>query len=480
MSYAIQSIDLFVREMPQDRMSFTVGRTISAKSRRPRAIFMVRLKLKVDGETKTVVGRSGDRPSFGWLDKRTDRTPEEKLTALISLVKKAGAVYLNNGANFDSPFSLWKTSHGEIMAHAKAEDHEALSASYASALFERAVIDAVCRAEGKPFFEMVRDGQLGIDPGAIHPELSGFDLQRILPLHQRSRFFIRHTVGLADPISSGDLEKRIGDGEPETLEEYVKRDGLRYFKVKISGDIEADLARLNRIWTEAVVKAEQPTITLDGNEAYKDIDEFYRFVTELEKRHVGLFQHTAFIEQPLTRQLTHDPQTAATIRKISALKPLLIDEADGTVDSFKDAFAIGYSGTSHKNCKGVFKSILNRALCFHFADTTGREAFISGEDLSNMPIVPLHQDFDALSVLDISHTERNGHHYGFGLSHLTAQEKQNVANHHPDLYVKRGDEWFLNIREGVVDCSSVLGVGFGGDTMPDWNSLTPLDEWKPE
>lgn len=480
MSYTIQSIDLFVREMPQDRMSFTVGRKISAKNRRPRAIFLVRLKLNVDGNVKTIVGRSGDRPSFGWLDKRSDRTPEEKLAALISLVKKARTVYLENGASFETPFAIWKASHEKIMAYAKAESYEALSATYASALFERALIDAVCRAERLPFFEMVRDGKLGIDPGAVHPELKDFDVQKILPLRQRSRFFIRHTVGLADPISERDLEKRIGDGEPETLQEYVKRDGLRFFKVKISGDIEADLARLNRIWLEAVVRADQPTITLDGNEAYKDIDEFYRFVTEFEKRYVGLFQHTAFIEQPLTRQLTHDPKTAATIRKISALKPLLIDEADGTVDSFKNAFVIGYSGTSHKNCKGVFKSILNRALCFHFADTTGRDAFISGEDLSNMPIVPLHQDFDTLSLLDISHTERNGHHYGFGLSHLTALEKMRVAKNHPDLYVKRGDELFLNIRNGAVDCGSVLGAGFGGDTLPDWDSLTPLDDWKPE
>jgi hypothetical protein len=258
----------------------------------------------------------------------------------------------------------------------------------------------------------------------------------------------------------------------------VKRDGLRYFKVKISGDPDADLARLEKIWSGALAKAYQPAITLDGNEAYTDIGEFLGFVKRFEAELLGVFQHTLFIEQPLTRALTHDAATSSVIAEISSRKPLVIDEADGSLDSFKNAVAIGYAGTSHKNCKGVFKSLLNRALSFHYDDSLDREVFLTGEDLSNMSIVPLHQDFAALGVLDIGHCERNGHHYGFGLSHLTAREKKTVARHHPDLYVERNGEWFLDIREGMVQAGSVQGKGFGGAALPDRDSLTPLDQWK--
>lgn len=457
-------------------MPFTVGSNLSAKKRRPRAVFIVRLQLS-DGKS-VVTGRSGDRPSFGWLDKRTVRTPDQKLTDLIALVQKARDIYLDEGSKFSSAFQLWYDCHEKITAFAKETDHESLSASYASALFERAVIDAVCRAGQVSFFHAVGNEVLGIRPGLVHEELQDLDIATILPGRQRNRFAIRHTVGFADPLTDQDLEKRIGDGEPETLAEYIKTDGLRFFKVKISGNPVEDIARLEKIWQVVQKQARQPAITLDGNEAYKDIDEFDHFVSEMESQLTGLFQHTLFIEQPLTRALTHDPGTEATIRKISTRKPLVIDEADGFVDAFKQAFSIGYSGTSHKNCKGVFKSILNRALTFRFLETTGRESFLSGEDLSNMSIVPLHQDFDTLSVLDISHCERNGHHYAYGMSHLTEVEKSEIEKHHQDLYRKENNEWFLNIQDGEVECSSVFGPGFGGATMPDWESLTPLDEWK--
>jgi len=478
--FSIRSLELFVREMPPDRMPFSVGRDLSAKSRRPRAVFLVRLKLgHGKGKSETVVGRSGDRPSFGWLDKRKDRSPEAKLTDLIELVKAAREIYLENGNGFDTPFALWHSCHGAIMRQAQDAGQEPLTASYASALFERAVIDAVCRAEGMSFFRAVHRNRLGIEPGRIHPELSGVELAPILPPRQRARFAIRHTVGNADPLTGNDLERRLGDGEPETLLDYVQRHELRYFKVKISGDSSADLARLARIWNEVLIQVHEPAVTLDGNEAYTDIAAFREFVAAFESELTGLFQHTLFIEQPLTRALTQDPETAGTIRELSDRKPLVIDEADGTLDSFKKAFAIGYSGVSHKNCKGVFKSLLNHALADHFSETTGRDAFLSGEDLSNMAIVPLHQDFDALSVLGIGHCERNGHHYAYGMSHLTEEEKAGVVARHGDLYRQGDDEVFLNIREGKVSCGSIFGPGFGGATGPDWASLTPLDQWNP-
>jgi len=488
MSYSIKTIDIFVREMPPNRMQFAIGKSsqdqgkfIEAGKRRPRALLLVRLELEYASKgEKTLIACSGDRPSFGWLDKRPGRTPDQKLHDLISLVKKAREIYLENGRKFDSPFALWHDCYKKIMAYGRANGYEDLSSSYASALFERAVIDAACRAGNLSFFDMVKTGKLGIKPEAIHPELKGYHLPDCVPANPRTHFFIRHTIGLADPIVAGDLkpENRVNDGEPETLEEYLRCYGLRYFKIKISGNRGADISRLSKIWNQVLVKVEEPAVTLDGNEAYRNIKVFADFVSDFEKTLPALFHHTLFIEQPLTRLITHDVASSDWVKEIGKRKPLLIDEADGRNDSFKKAFAIGYSGTSHKNCKGVFKSLLNRMLCFYFYDKTGRDAFLSGEDLSNMPIVPLHQDFASLGVLDIAHCERNGYHYGFGLSHLTEKEKRRVAKRHPDLYVARGKELFLNIRDGQVTTASLQTPGFGGSTMPQWDALTRLGDWE--
>ncbi len=158
------------------------------------------------------------------------------------------------------------------------------------------------------------------------------------------------------------------------------------------------------------------------------------------------------------------------------MKPLLIDEADGTIDAYKRAHDIGYLGTSHKNCKGFFKSLLNHALVVHYA-LAGDATFLSAEDLQNLPVVPLHQDFATLGILGIEHCERNGHHYNHGLSMLSDIDKSNVVKHHPDLYLKRGDEWFLDVHDGVVECSSLQCPGFGVHDEPDWASMMNMKKW---
>ncbi len=483
MAYHLDSIEIFVRPLPPGRMSFVIGKagrqTHAAKSkpaakRRPNEFLVV--KAAVSDETgKTATGVSGDRPSYGWLDKRPAFSSEQKLRRLLDLVQKARQIYLDE-PKFASPFEIWLRSYRAIQKMGQAAEHEALTSSFASALFERAILDAVCRLQDASIFEAVRQDSLGIDLAQISPTLAKLRLPDLLPQRPTTRIFIRHTIGGADPLTAADWPERINDGEPETLEEYVERDGLRYFKVKIFGDPERDLARLQRIWDVASA-AEEPVLTLDGNESYEDLETFAALVDSIENQAPGLFDHLAFIEQPLPRALTHDPKTKPVIQRIAAKKPLVIDEAGGSLAAFPNAFANGYAGVSHKNCKGFFTSLINLAWIHHFEQATGREAFLSGEDLSNMPLVPLHQDFAALAVLGIDHAERNGHHYTRGLSFLTEHEKILTKQHHPGLYVERGGELFLNIRDGAVDCRSLQTTGFGVAFEPDWEALIPLARW---
>jgi len=475
MAYRIESIELYVRDLPPDRMVFAIGK-VKAK-RRPRGVWLCRMVVS-DEKGNSAWGVSGDRPSFGWLDKRKKYSSEQKYDRLKHLVEIARKVYLGH-SKFKTPFELWYNCHGQIQKQGRAQDHESLSASYASALFERAMLDAVSRLHNKSIFEMVRSDALGIDAACLHPELKDISIGKTLPRRPLREIYIRHTVGAKDPILTADLPKasRLNDGEPETLEEYIRRDGLRYFKVKTGGNPEEDLDRLARVWS-VVMHADQPVVTLDGNESARDIDAFARFVESFEKRIPGLFQHTAFIEQPLTRALTHNPTTANAIAAISKKKPLIIDEADGNTTSFANAHKIGYSGTSHKNCKGFFKSVMNHALCGVLRERKGRDAFLSAEDLSLMPLVSLHQGFAAVALLNIAHAERNGHHYSFGQRQLTPREQQLALQHHPDLYTRRKVDLFLNIQAGKVRCDSLQCPGFGVKFEPEWKKLTSLAKWK--
>lgn len=478
MRYEIRAIELYVRETPPGRMAFALGKTIGTNAAQRREISPlghVRLILR-DERGRETFGCSADRLSVRWFDKRPDRDESLKLRELVALIHAARDIYLEQ-PRFTTPFEKWHDCHPLIMQEGRRHGQEDLTSSFASSLIERAVLDAVCRLEGRSIFEMVKQDGLGLDPAAIHPELQGIDLPAILPDRPRTRFFIRHTVGGSDPLTAADQpeNERVNDGLPETLQEYIRRDGVRFFKVKVSGKVDHDLERLSRIW-DVVLEADQPAITLDANEAFTDLRMLDEFVRRLEDEQLGLFQHILYVEQPLPRALTFDPQTRTAIERISERKPLIIDEADGTLDAFKRAHAIGYRGTSHKNCKGFFKSLLNYGLV-HLYSRGGEAALLSGEDLQTLPIVPLQQDFASLGVLGLEHCERNGHHYNYGLSMLSDRDKASAVRHHPDLYERRGDEWFLRIRNGAVECASLQHPGFGVRDEPDWASMMDMRAW---
>ncbi len=247
-----------------------------------------------------------------------------------------------------------------------------------------------------------------------------------MPRRPVTNINIRHTVGIFDPLTDEDwpAAQRLNDGLPETLYDYITQQGIRFFKVKISGDIDADLKRLARLWEIMPMHAE-PALTLDANEAFTDLESFATFVRRFEEEQLGLFQHVLYIEQPLPRRLAFNQQAARIIPEIAKAKSVIIDESDGSLDSYHRALQVGYDGTSHKNCKGFFKSLANLCLAARYASEE-RSTVISAEDLQNLPVVPLQQDFVSVGILGLDHCERNGHHYNFGLSMLSDVDKANA------------------------------------------------------
>ena len=485
--YRIKEVDLFMRETPSPRMDFFIGKGKAVFPKHLRAIVEARLILESAGGSRHAFGCSADWPSVGWLDKRPDISAEDKLAGLLDLVEYAAGVYRGEGAaaGFASPFAHWRQCSSVILDESRKRGLVDLSAAFASSLIERAMIDAVCRLESRSFLSALRDDVLQIRPGEVHADLKGIDGYRLpedTDADPSRTIAIRHTVGLADPLAGADLEEadRVGDGEPETLEEYIRHDRLTHFKVKISGDADEALDRMARIW--AVLQREcrgaEPVITLDCNEAYADPESLESLVVLLGERQPDLFARILLIEQPLPRSMKLDAATGHALRRIAQHKPLIIDEGDGVVEAFHEAQAFGFTGVSHKNCKGVYKSLLNRMLCQRLIEQ-GTHAIMSAEDLTHMPVVSLHQDFAVVAALGLRNAERNGHHYFYGLSHLTEDEKRRAKTDYPGVYTERNNETFLNIQDGSVDCGPIVdATGFGVATEPDWNAMMPLRTWR--
>jgi len=157
---------------------------------------------------------------------------------------------------------------------------------------------------------------------------------------------------------------------------------------------------------------------------------------------------------------------------------VIIDESDAELDSLSTALRLGYAGTSHKNCKGIFKGITNRCL---IAQRTheGETVVMSGEDLCNVGPVALLQDLAVCAALGIESVERNGHHYHSGLSQLPEAMQKSTLKHHADLYHQGPDDWpTLNIQEGRIDTASINAAPFGVGFAPDLSSLTTAADWE--
>jgi hypothetical protein len=304
--------------------------------------------------------------------------------------------------------------------------------------------------------------------------MAGFDWPAFLGgLQPAAHIEARHTVGLVDPIARADQSERVGDGLPETLEEVVSTYGHRWFKLKVAGDVSADLQRLTLIASVLDGIGGGYRASLDGNEQYGDIDGIAELWHRMnaEPNLKRLCQSVVFIEQPIKRQAA----LARDVRALSSLKPVIIDESDDTLDAFVRARELGYQGVSSKTCKGLYKSIINRARCAKWnAEVHEPRWFMSAEDLTIQAGLALQQDLVLVSLMGIGHVERNGHHYVNGMAALPAAEQQAFLDAHPDLYERSHGAVRVRIRDGILAIGSLACTGFASGAAPDWASMRPM------
>ncbi|MFM9844515.1 MAG: mandelate racemase [Dongiaceae bacterium] len=426
-------------------------------------------------------GYAADFLAYRWFDKRIHKSLVENVADLLCAIRLAVTACLSSGTCCTA-FDLWQHCFAELAARGPAHDLNDLTVSFGASMTERAVIDALGRLLGLPVADLVASEALGIELGRLDPDLRDFELHRCLPERPLRSLWVRHTVGLLDPITAADVPAgtAVSDGLPETLEDYLRVDGIRYLKVKVAGRLDEDLARLTAIAVLLSRSTSPCAVTLDGNEQYKDLGAFAELVDRLRTTPAlqALDRAILFIEQPLERSVALAPNTAALLEQIGRHKPVIIDEADGTLDAFRTAMALGYRGVSHKNCKGIYKSLLNLARTRHRNESLGAPRyFLTAEDLTNLPVVPLQADLASVALLGIPHVERNGHHYFFGLNHLTPTEQATALDKHADLYSLLGEAAVLHIRDGRIAIGSIQVAGMGFAALPAMEAMTPPGRW---
>lgn len=419
-------------------------------------------------------GVSAETLAAKWFDKNQALSDDDNMDQLRRALEIAGEAGLAHGP--DTAWGHWTNRYKAHVAACGAEALNPLIASYGQSLLDRACFDALLKLVELPFDTAMRGNLGGMAAHAIIADLGEFDVGALLgPIAAPRRIHARHTVGLVDPITAADVTERVDDGLPETLEEVAAHYGHRWWKLKVGGNLAADIDRLCRI---AAVLDAGPAYqaSLDGNEQYADGESALALWQAMvaEPRLARLCASIAFIEQPVARARALETSMGGLARA----RPVIIDESDGDLSAFVTAKGLGYAGVSTKACKGFWRSFVNQARCRAWNDAGGAY-FMSAEDLTTLAGVCVQQDLALVSALGLSHVERNGHHFIAGFQGRPGAEAARFMAAHPGLYADTARGPRLAITGGVLDIAGIAVPGFGATEEPDFTAMErmPAAAW---
>ena len=457
--FSVVAIEFYERPVKL-RLPFRFG--VVTLTEAPQAFVRARIRL-ADGREGWGAGAELLAPK--WFDKNLALSNEENFEQLRNALRLARDSYLDGKSR--TAFGHFAAHYGELIEVGTQRALNPLIACFGPAQLDRAILDALCRLNRMSFYEAIQGNFVGVVAAELTPELEGFDIDTFLArVHPADTIAARHTVGLVDAIAGH--PRQVNDGLPESLEEVIAAYRHDWFKLKVSGNVAEDIARLNEIAAVLDASGRLYRVSLDGNEQYDDLDALRALLARIRAmpKLSRLVAAIAFIEQPIHRKHALERDVHAVAR----IAPLIIDESDADLEAFPRAKGLGYSGVSSKMCKGLYKSILNAARCASWS-TPEQRYFMTAEDLTTQAGLAVQQDLALVNLLGMTHVERNGHHYVNGMAGLPEVEQQAFLSAHPDLYERSHGAVRLRIREGKLAVGSLGCIGFASAAEPQWSTM---------
>ena len=330
-------------------------------------VFRVALSLEDQNTKKKAHGIGEMTMGKAWAWPSASLTPEMALKTVIVLAERIVAAATSLLAD-QHPLHL--ASQIKPIAKRLAEELAAsmklteaipdLAIALAVSPLDIALHDAYGRLHGKNSFDCFTHEHVGTDLSHfLGEEFLGKDFSEIIAPKTAPTLFLYHLVGSLDPLSKDDLNRKIDDGLPETLEDWIRSQQLSHLKIKLTGkELDADVGRvveIDRIASRAF-PTKQFSYSLDFNEACENEDYVIDFLERLERLNREAVPKIHYIEQPMGRDLRLRKEV--TMHRVSRLKPVVIDESLTDLEMLRFAKQQGYSGVAVKACKGISDSIL--------------------------------------------------------------------------------------------------------------------------
>jgi L-alanine-DL-glutamate epimerase-like enolase superfamily enzyme len=309
---------------------------------------------------------------------------------------------------------------------------------------EAAIHDGYGRALGQNSYDLLGPEYANHDLGHyLGTDFTGEYLDQYTLRQLKPRMPLYHLVGALDPLTEADITRRIDDGLPETLGEWITANGLTHLKIKLNGDdLRWDIDRV--VAVEAAAAEAQSArgcqawnYSLDFNEKCANVAYVLDFLAQVRQRSPAAFDRVHYIEQPTHRDLRANPENR--MHEAAAIKPVVIDESLVDLESLLLCREMGYSGVALKACKGHTEALLMGAAA------QKHQMFLCVQDLSCPGYSFLHSASLAARIPTVQAIEGNSRQY-------CPAGNDGWRDRFPGMF---------RITDGTVHTAELNGVGLG-------------------
>jgi L-alanine-DL-glutamate epimerase-like enolase superfamily enzyme len=310
--------------------------------------------------------------------------------------------------------------------------------------FDAAVHDAYGRIHGVNVYEAYSSVHMNEDLSYyLGPSFAGQYLNRYIRLQPKTRMPLYHLIGALDALTAGEVRNPVGDGLPETLGEWIRRDGLTHLKIKLNGDdFSWDLERMlavDRVCQTEIGGEREWVYSLDFNERCSNADYLVAILRKFREESASGYSRLQYVEQPTSRYLRDIPEQ--DMSTASSLKPVVIDEALTNLAALDLAVRLGYSGAALKACKGQSQSLILGAAA------QARNLFLCVQDLTCPGASFLQSAGLSARIPGVAAIEGNARQY-------CPQANREWEGKYPGIF---------QVREGSVETGILRGPGLGFD-----------------
>ncbi len=314
-----------------------------------------------------------------------------------------------------------------------------LAALICNSAFDLALHDACGKLLGRPVYETYNKTYLSRDLAWYFddPAFAGKYPQDFLLSPSPLRLPVWHLVGGKDLLTEAECTgQEPDDGYPVTLTQWIKRDGLKCLKIKLTGiDSEWDFRRMAAVG-EIALQYQCTALSPDLNCQVRAPEYVNILLDRLQQEYPEIYDLILYVEQPFPYDLEAN---RLDVHSVSARKPLFMDESAHDWRLVRLGWELGWTGVALKVCKTQTGALLSAC----WAKAHGMQLMV--QDLTNPRLALIPHVLLAAKVGTIMGVECNAPQFYPEASRLEAES-------HPRLYERRG---------GELDLSTIQGNGFG-------------------